>query len=97
MMKHFRGHVARSITVARIQQSTWQQSCWSNNAYYGIYNNIRLPLETTQSVFGDPETITNERNPKTIGQDWVSLMLQRTYQNILTKVWLEYLLWLTFK
>jgi len=86
------------LPVGKVQQSAWQQSCLEQQRLLErLQQYAAVPTETTQRVWRISKQLQMSCvTPKQLTQDWVSLDASSARAKRLTKVWLEYLLWLTF-
>ena len=86
------------LPVGKVQQSAWQISIAEQNSLkerLAIYTNA--VTETTQRQWRiEAHTVMNITVPQKFAQDWVSLDASSGRAKRRTKVWLEYLLWLSY-
>ena len=86
------------LPVGKVQQSAWQISIAEQNSLkerLAIYTDA--VTETTQRQWRiEAHTVMNITVPQKFAQDWVSLDASSGRAKRRTKVWLEYLLWLSY-
>ena len=86
------------LPIGKVQQSAWQMSVAEQDA---LKQRLKLyadeVTQTTQRQWRiQPDLVMNITVPKQAGQDWVSLDASSARGKRRAKVWLEYLLWLTY-